>query len=35
MQKHPHYSSTVIPSSMWSDAERNNTTNSLIIPDDL
>ncbi|CAF3390712.1 unnamed protein product [Rotaria sp. Silwood1] len=35
MQKHPQYSSTVIPSSMWSDLERNNTNKSLIIPDDL
>jgi hypothetical protein len=37
MQKHPRYSSTVIPASMWSDLERNNTTNlsSHIIPDDL
>ena len=37
MQKHPRYSSTVISSSKWSDAERNNTnsTNSLVIPDDL
>jgi hypothetical protein len=35
MQKHPCYSSTVIPASMWSDYERNNTTNSLVIPDDL
>ncbi|CAF4721863.1 unnamed protein product, partial [Rotaria sp. Silwood2] len=35
MQKHPEYSSTVIPSSMWSDIERNNTNKSLIIPDDL
>ena len=35
MQKHPRYSLTVIPSSKWSDFERNNTTNSLLIPDDL
>ncbi|CAF0768934.1 unnamed protein product [Rotaria sordida] len=35
MQKHPDYSSTVIPSSMWSDLERNNTNKSLIIPDYL
>jgi hypothetical protein len=35
MQKHPRYSSTVIPSSLWSDFERNNTNNSLAIPDDL
>jgi len=37
MQKHPRYSSTVIPSSMWSDSEHNNGNNSssLIIPDDL
>lgn len=35
MQKHPQYSSTVIPTSMWSDLERNNTNNSLIIPEDL
>lgn len=37
MQKHPSYSSTVIPSSMWSDSEHNNETNSslLIIPDDI
>ncbi len=35
MQKHSSYSSTVIPSSMWSDFERNNTINSLVIPDDL
>ncbi|UJR10556.1 hypothetical protein I4U23_014756 [Adineta vaga] len=35
MQKHPHYSSTVISTSMWSDLERKNTTNSLIIPEDL
>ncbi|CAF1123406.1 unnamed protein product [Adineta ricciae] len=37
MQKHPCYSSTVIPSSMWSDAEQNNVNHSskLIIPDDL
>jgi hypothetical protein len=35
MQKHPRYSSTVIPASLWSDYERNNTNNSLIIPDDL
>ncbi|CAF0947926.1 unnamed protein product [Adineta ricciae] len=35
MQKHSHYSSTVIPSSMWSDYECNNPTNPLIIPEDL
>ncbi|CAF4568808.1 unnamed protein product [Rotaria socialis] len=37
MQKHPSYSSTVIPSSMWSDSEHNNGNNSssLIIPDDI
>ncbi|CAF3809984.1 unnamed protein product [Adineta steineri] len=37
MQKHPRYTSTVIPSSMWSDAEQNNENKSsnLIIPDDL
>ena len=38
MQKHPRYSSTVIPASMWSDdnalqSESNST--SLIIPDSL
>ncbi|CAF0785219.1 unnamed protein product [Rotaria sordida] len=37
MQKHPRYSSTVIPSSMWSDSEHNkgNQSLSLIIPDDI
>jgi hypothetical protein len=37
MQKHPRYSSTVIPSSMWSDSEHNNgnKSSSLTIPDDL
>ncbi|CAF4603583.1 unnamed protein product [Rotaria sp. Silwood1] len=37
MQKHPRYSSTVIPSSMWSDSEHNNgdQSSSLIIPDDI
>jgi hypothetical protein len=32
MQKHPRYSSTVIPASIWSDFESNN---SLTIPEDL
>ena len=32
MQKHPRYSSTVIPASLWSDFESNN---SLTIPDDF
>ncbi|CAF2393123.1 unnamed protein product [Rotaria sp. Silwood2] len=37
MQKHPRYSSTVIPSSIWSDSEHNNgnQSSSLIIPDDI
>lgn len=37
MQKHPRYSSTVIPSSMWSDVEISNATDSssLTIPEDL
>lgn len=37
MQKHPRYSSTVIPSSMWSDSEpsNGNQPSSLTIPDDL
>jgi len=36
MQKHPCYSSTVIPSSLWSDAEQTTQDSSnLVIPDDL
>ncbi|CAF3534665.1 unnamed protein product, partial [Rotaria socialis] len=35
MQKHAQYSSTVIPTPMWSDSERKNTNNALIIPEDL
>ena len=37
MQKHPRYASTVIPSSMWSDVDVSNATDSssLTIPEDL
>ena len=37
MQKHPRYTSTVIPTSLWSDAERTHPVNPscLTIPDDL
>lgn len=35
MQKHPRYSSTVIPSSMWSDVDNGNESSILTIPEDL
>ncbi|CAF1029352.1 unnamed protein product [Rotaria magnacalcarata] len=35
MQNHAQYSSIVIPTPMWSDLERKNTNNALLIPEDL